>query len=141
MVFLNSLLTILNPSVLLVMIIGSIGGIVIGAMPGLTSVMGVTLLLPFTYSMDATTGMAMLLAISFGAIYGGSITAILIGTPGTPASAATMIEGRRFAARGEGGRALGLSTVSSWIGGTISSIMLILIAPPVGQAGPEVWRS
>ena len=100
MVFIQSLLTILHPSVLLVMIIGSIGGIVIGAMPGLTSVMGVTLLLPFTYGMDATTGMAMLLSISFGAIYGGSITAILIGTPGTPASAATMIEGRQFAARG-----------------------------------------
>lgn len=133
MVFFQSLLTILHPSILLVMIIGSIGGIVIGAMPGLTSVMGVTLLLPFTYGMDATTGMAMLLSISFGAIYGGSITAILIGTPGTPASAATMIEGRQFAARGEGGRALGISTVSSWVGGTISAIMLILIAPQLAK--------
>ena len=133
MVFIQSLLTILHPSVLLVMIIGSIGGIVIGAMPGLTSVMGVTLLLPFTYGMDTTTGMAMLLSISFGAIYGGSITAILIGTPGTPASAATMIEGRQFAARGEGGRALGISTVSSWVGGTISAIMLILIAPQLAK--------
>lgn len=56
----------------------------IGAMPGLTSVMGVTLLLPFTYGMDPAAGISMLLAISFGAIYGGSITAILIGTPGTP---------------------------------------------------------
>ena len=133
MVFIQSLLTILHPSTLLVMIIGSIGGIVIGAMPGLTSVMGVTLLLPFTYGMDATTGMAMLLSISFGAIYGGSITAILIGTPGTPASAATLIEGRQFAARGEGGRALGISTVSSWVGGTISAIMLILIAPQLAK--------
>ncbi len=133
MVFLNSLLTILSPKILLVMVAGSIGGIIIGAMPGLTSVMGVTLLLPFTYGMDATTGMAMLLAISFGAIYGGSITAILIATPGTPASAATMIEGTRFTARGEGGRALGISTFSSWIGGTISAIMLILIAPQLAK--------
>lgn len=131
--FFQSLLNILNPSVLLVMVAGCIGGIIIGAMPGLTSVMGVTLLLPFTYGMDMTTGMAMLLAISFGAIYGGSITAILIGTPGTPASAATMIEGRQFAARGEGGRALGISTVSSWIGGTISAIMLALIAPQLAK--------
>ena len=84
MQFFHSLLNILHPSILLVMVIGSIGGIIIGAMPGLTSVMGVTLLLPFTYGMDTTTGIAMLLAISFGAIYGGSITAILIGTPGTP---------------------------------------------------------
>lgn len=133
MEFLSALLNILQPSTLLVMIAGSIGGILIGAMPGLTSVMGVTLLLPFTYSMDASVGMAMLLAISFGAIYGGSITAILIGTPGTPASAATMIEGRKFAARGEGGRAVGISTVSSWIGGTISAIMLILIAPQLAK--------
>lgn len=133
MEFLSALLNILQPSTLLVMIAGSIGGVLIGAMPGLTSVMGVTLLLPFTYSMDASVGMAMLLAISFGAIYGGSITAILIGTPGTPASAATMIEGRKFAARGEGGRAVGISTVSSWIGGTISAIMLILIAPQLAK--------
>ena len=105
----------------------------IGAMPGLTSVMGVTLLLPFTYGMDPAAGIAMLLSISFGAIYGGSITAILIGTPGTPASAATMIEGRRFAARGEGGRAIGLSTFASWCGGTISALVLIFIAPQLAK--------
>ncbi len=115
------------------MMAGSIGGIIIGAMPGLTSVMGVTLLLPFTYGMDASTGIAMLLSISFGAIYGGSITAILIATPGTPASAATMIEGTKFTARGEGGRALGISTTSSWAGGTISAIVLILLAPQLAK--------
>ena len=133
LMFFESLLTILHPSVLLVMMAGSIGGIIIGAMPGLTSVMGVTLLLPFTYGMDPTTGIAMLLSISFGAIYGGSITAILISTPGTPASAATLIEGSRFTARGEGGRALGISTTASWIGGTISALMLILIAPQLAK--------
>lgn len=105
---------LLSPQYLLMMIAGTMGGIMIGAMPGLTSVMGVTLLLPFTYGMDPAAGISMLLAISFGAIYGGSITAILIGTPGT------MIEGRQFTARGEGGRAIGLSTFASWIGGTIS---------------------
>ena len=94
---------LLSPQYLLMMIAGTMGGIMIGAMPGLTSVMGVTLLLPFTYGMDPAAGISILLAISFGAIYGGSITAILIGTPGTPASAATMIEGRQFTARGEGG--------------------------------------
>ena len=81
---------LLSPQSLLMMIAGTMGGIMIGAMPGLTSVMGVTLLLPFTYGMDPAAGISMLLAISFGAIYGGSITAILIGTPGTPASAATI---------------------------------------------------
>lgn len=81
---------LLSPQYLLMMIAGTMGGIMIGAMPGLTSVMGVTLLLPFTYGMDPAAGISMLLAISFGTIYGGSITAILIGTPGTPASAATI---------------------------------------------------
>lgn len=95
---LTALGEILSPQYLLMMIAGTIGGIMIGAMPGLTSVMGVTLLLPFTYGMDPAAGISMLLAISFGTIYGGSITAILIGTPGTPASAATMIEGRQFTA-------------------------------------------
>lgn len=80
---------LLSPQYLLMMNAGTMGGIMIGAMPGLTSVMGVTLL-PFTYGMDPAAGISMLLAISFGAIYGGSITAILIGTPGTPASAATI---------------------------------------------------
>ena len=131
--FFESLLNILHPNILLVMMAGSIGGIIIGAMPGLTSVMGVTLLLPFTYGMDPSTGIAMLLSISFGAIYGGSITAILISTPGTPASAATLIEGSKFAARGEGGRALGISTTSSWVGGTISAIVLALLAPQLAK--------
>ena len=124
---------LLSPQYLLMMIAGTMGGIMIGAMPGLTSVMGVTLLLPFTYGMDPAAGISMLLAISFGAIYGGSITAILIGTPGTPASAATMIEGRQFTARGEGGRAIGLSTFASWIGGTISALVLICVAPQLAK--------
>ena len=104
---LTALGEILSPQYLLMMIAGTIGGIMIGAMPGLTSVMGVTLLLPFTYGMDPAAGISMLLAISFGAIYGGSITAILIRYPRHAASAATMIEGRQFTARGEGGRAIG----------------------------------
>lgn len=131
--FFSALVEILHPQYLLLMIAGTAGGIIIGAMPGLTSVMGVTLLLPFTYGMEASAGMVMLLSISFGAIYGGSISAILIGTPGTPASAATMIEGQKFAARGEGGRAIGISTFASWIGGTISALTLIFVAPQLAK--------
>lgn len=129
----SALLDILQPHYLLMMIAGTAGGIMIGAMPGLTSVMGVTLLLPFTYGMEPSAGIVMLLSISFGAIYGGSITAILISTPGTPASAATMIDGSKFAERGEGGRAIGISTFSSWIGGTISALVLIFVAPQLAK--------
>ena len=75
---------LLSPQYLLMMIAGTMGGIMIGAMPGLTSVMGVTLMLAFTYGMDPAASISMLLAISFGAIYGGSITAILINTRPPP---------------------------------------------------------
>lgn len=132
--FLSALLEVLQPSFLLMMAAGTVGGIIIGAMPGLTSVMGVTLLLPFTYGMEPAAGIALLMSISFGAIYGGSITAILISTPGTPASAATMIEGAKFTERGEGGRAIGISTFASWCGGTISALVLIFVAPQLAKA-------
>ena len=104
----------------LTLIAGVLGGIVIGALPGLTSTMGVALLLPITYGMEATTGIVMLLGIYCGSVYGGSISAILLSTPGTPASAATVLDGHPMALRGEGGRALTISTISSTFGGVIS---------------------
>lgn len=113
----------------LTLIAGVLGGIVIGALPGLTSTMGVALLLPITYGMEATTGIVMLLGIYCGSVYGGSISAILLSTPGTPASAATVLDGHPMALRGEGGRALTISTISSTFGGVISGAMLICISP------------
>ena len=83
----------LYPVNILAMCAGVTIGIVIGCLPGLSAAMGVALLLPMTFSMEASTGMIMLGAIYCGAIFGGSISAILIHTPGTPASAATAIEG------------------------------------------------
>ena len=82
-----------------------------GVAAGLTATMGVALLLPLTFGMDATSGILMLLGIYVGAIYGGSISAILLHTPGTPASAATAIDGYQFSKRGEAGRALGIATL------------------------------
>ena len=119
--------------VLLYMIIGVAGGICIGALPGLTATMGVALLLPLTFGMDASQGILMLLGIYCGAIYGGSISAILLHTPGTPASAATAIDGYKLAQRGEAGRALGASTLSSYIGGVVSVICLWLISPQLAK--------
>lgn len=108
-------------------------GISIGAMPGLTSTMGVALLMPLTFSMEPAHGMMVLIGLFCGAIYGGSITAILINTPGTPSAAATVLDGYKFTLRGEAGRALGISTVSSFGGGIISGICLILIAPQLAE--------
>ena len=123
----------LTLKVFLYMVIGVAGGICIGALPGLTATMGVALLLPLTFGMDAAQGILMLLGIYCGAIYGGSISAILLHTPGTPASAATAIDGYKLAQRGEAGRALGASTISSYIGGVISVICLWLISPQLAK--------
>ena len=91
--FLEVFQSAFSPMVLFYMIAGVAAGICIGALPGLTATMGVALLLPLTFGMDATAGILMLLGIYVGAIYGGSISAILLHTPGTPASAATAIDG------------------------------------------------
>lgn len=122
-----------NPVVLLYMFAGVAAGICIGALPGLTATMGVALLLPLTFGMDATSGILMLLGIYVGAIYGGSISAILLHTPGTPASAATAIDGYEFSKRGEAGRALGIATLSSYIGGLVSVLCLWLISPQLAK--------
>lgn len=122
-----------NPIVLLYMVAGTAAGICIGALPGLTATMGVALLLPLTFGMDATSGILMLLGIYVGAIYGGSISAILLHTPGTPASAATAIDGYEFTKRGEAGRALGIATMASYVGGIVSCICLLLISPQLAK--------
>ena len=90
--FLEVVQSAFSPMVLFYMFAGVAAGICIGALPGLTATMGVALLLPLTFGMDATSGILMLLGIYVGAIYGGSISAILLHTPGTPASAATAID-------------------------------------------------
>lgn len=119
---------------IILMIIGGVaGGIAIGALPGLTATMGVALLLPLTFGMDAISGILLLLGIYAGAIYGGSISAILLKTPGTPAAAATVLDGFQMSNRGEAGRALGISTVSSFGGGVISVILLVLISPQLAK--------
>jgi putative tricarboxylic transport membrane protein len=114
---------------LLMIFLGVTGGIIIGALPGLSATMGVVLLLPLTFSMNIIPGLMLLLGVYCGAVYGGSISAILIRTPGTPAAAATIFDGYEFAKRGEGGRAIGISTISSFIGGVISCIALVTVAP------------
>ncbi len=131
--FMTVLSNVLNPVCLLSILGGVAMGISFGAMPGLTSTMGVALLMPITFSMDPHIGMLLLIGIFCGAIYGSSITAILINTPGTPSAAATVLDGYKFTERGEAGRALGISTVASFGGGIISGVILILVAPQLAQ--------
>ena len=123
----------LTPINLLMMAGGVAMGIVIGCMPGLSAAMGVALMLPMTFTMEPETGLIVLGAIYCGAIFGGSISAILIHTPGTPASAATAIEGYQMTLKGQAGKALFTACWSSFWGGLLSCISLYFFAPLLAQ--------
>ena len=127
--FINGFFSLGDPQLLLVLLVSTLGGVVIGALPGLNATNGAALLLPFTLSMEAIPAIASLVAIYCSATFAGAITAILINTPGTPASATTCLDGYPLAQRGEAGRALGLAVVSSTIGGVLSVICLMIAAP------------
>ena len=127
--FINGFISLGDPQLLLVLLVSTLGGVVIGALPGLNATNGAALLLPFTLSMEAIPAIASLVAIYCSATFAGAITAILINTPGTPASATTCLDGYPLAQRGEAGRALGLAVVSSTIGGVLSVICLMIAAP------------
>lgn len=114
---------------ILVLTLGTMLGIVLGALPGIGSTVAVAMILPFTLTMSQAPAILLLLAIYAGSVYGGSISAILINTPGTPQSAATCFDGYPMAQRGEAGKALGWATMASVIGGLVSSVVLILAAP------------
>ena len=123
----------LMPSNLIMMIIGVTIGIVVGCMPGLSAAMGVALLLPLTFGMAPETGLIMLGGIYCGAIFGGSISAILIHTPGTPASAATALDGYELTKQGKAGKALGTACIASFFGGLLSCISLYFFAPMLAE--------
>lgn len=108
-------------------------GIIIGALPGLSAAMGVALLIPITFGMDPSTGLITLAGVYCGAIFGGSISAILINTPGTPAAAATSIDGYQLTLKGQAGKALGTAVIASFIGGILSAIPLYLFSPPLAR--------
>jgi putative tricarboxylic transport membrane protein len=117
---------------LLAILIGTAIGLVVGAMPGLSATMAIALLLPLTFRFPPETGLSLLASLYIAAMYGGSIAAILLRTPGTPAAAATVLDGYPMAARGEAGRALGLSLSSSLVGGILSGFALLTVAPLLG---------
>lgn len=112
---------------------GAIAGYFIGAMPGLTPTIGIALLIPFTYTMEPVPAIVMLVSLYMAAEYGGGITAILINTPGTPAAAATALDGYPLAKKGHAAKALGISIIASGIGAFISTILMILFATPLAN--------
>ncbi len=130
----NGLISLADPYLLSLLLIATIGGVVIGALPGLNATTGAALLLPFTLTMEPVPAIATMTAIYCSATFAGAITAILINTPGTAASATTCLDGYPLARRGEAGRALGMAVVSSTFGGIFSVLCLMLAAPLLARA-------
>ncbi|MGI9301781.1 MAG: tripartite tricarboxylate transporter permease, partial [Gammaproteobacteria bacterium] len=107
---------------------GVVIGAFVGAIPGMTVTMGVALTLPFTFTMHPVTGILLLLGVYKGGIYGGSITAILINTPGTPPAACTVLDGFPLAQKGQARKALDMALYASCVADFISNLSLILLA-------------
>ncbi|WP_101842588.1 tripartite tricarboxylate transporter permease [Halobacillus sp. Marseille-P3879] len=114
-------------------LIGSILGLFIGALPGLTATMGIAILTPLTFWLPPEQGLAMLISIYCTGIFASGIPAILINTPGTPASMATTFDGYPLTKQGKAGLALGINAIYSGLGGIISTIFLILLAQPISS--------
>jgi len=132
--FLGGLVALGDPYLLALLFAATLGGVFIGALPGLNATTGAALLLPFTLTMEPVPAIAILTAIYCSATFAGAITAILINTPGTAASATTCLDGYPLAQKGEAGRALGMAVVASTIGGIFSVICLMLAAPLLARA-------
>lgn len=125
----SGLFTIQN---LLFISIGMFIGIIFGAVPGMNGNLAITIFLPFTFQIDSVGALLMLTSIYFGSMFGGSITAILIKTPGTGAATATLLDGYPLAAKGQPHRALQAALVASTFGGLVSAFALLLFAPQLG---------
>ena len=129
----KSLLIVLSPSHLTFLVLGSFLGLIIGAAPGLGPVFGLAILLSMTFTMEPTVGLIFLSAVYASSVYGGSITAILLNTPGTPGNIATCFDGHEMAKKGEGGRALGAATIASFVGGIAGVLALMLLGPVLAE--------
>ena len=121
----------LSPANLLFALIGSVVGTAVGVLPGIGPIAGIAILLPLTFKLDPTGAIIMLSAIYYGAMYGGTITSVLMNVPGEGASAVTCIDGYQMALKGRGGAALAVAAIGSFVGGTIATMVLVFAAPPL----------
>ncbi|MEY8337668.1 tripartite tricarboxylate transporter permease [Lachnospiraceae bacterium 62-35] len=129
----EAIIAILNPSVLLFMLLGVVVGSLIGALPGLSVVMAISILTPITFGLEPAQGLAMLMGVYNAGVWAGGISAILVNTPGTPASIMTTLDGYAMTKRGEAGLALGINVIYSALGGLISTIVLMFAAFPIAK--------
>ncbi len=129
MFFIEQLVHALNPYLVFVCILGTILGLLWGSMPGISTTMSMVLLIGLSTRMSQDVAIMFLLGVYTASVFGGSITAVLINIPGTPAAVPTMIEGHRLAQRGEGGLALGTALVASFLGNWVGIVLLVACIP------------
>jgi putative tricarboxylic transport membrane protein len=129
----SAFIQLLQPHIIVTIFCGVTAGLFAGAMPGLTATMALAVLLPFTFTMPPLNGLVALGAVYMGAIYGGSFSAILINTPGTPSSIATTFEGYPMAKSGRAVEAISAATIASVIGGLFGVAALLLLSPPLAH--------
>lgn len=130
-----SSLTLTNIGLVLM---GMVLGVFFGALPGISSSMGIVLMLPFTYYMGIIPSIMLLTALYAGSAYGGSITAILFNTPGTPEAVATTFDGYPMAQQGHAGKALGYAMSASAFGGIFSVLVMLFLAPPLSTVALKI---
>ena len=131
---------VMQPMNLLICLGGLFIGVLFGALPGFSATMAVAIFVPFTYVMEPGAALLLLSALYCGGVFGGSIPAVLVGIPGTPASAPTAWEGKALVKKGEAGRALSLVTVASCFGGFVSSVALLVCAPLLASIAKMVGQ-
>src|SRR6267143_5595902 len=119
-----------TPFNLFMALVGVLVGMLIGALPGIGPPSGVALLLPLTFGMDPTSGIIMLAALYAGTMYGGTITSVLINTPGESASVVTCLDGYQMALQGRAGPALAVAALGSFFAGCVSTLIIAIAAPP-----------
>ena len=124
--FLTGVENLMAPAVLLAIFIGSVGGLIIGAVPGIGPAIAIAILLPATVFLDDLVSLVLLLGVYGSAMYGGAIPAILINTPGTPVNALTTYDGHAMTRRGEASRALSLAYSASFLGGCFSIVIALM---------------
>ena len=129
----QTFLTIFTTDVFFYCILGVVAGMVIGTLPGLSATMGIAILTPLTFWLEPAQGMAVLLGIYNSAIWAGGISAILINTPGTPASIAQTFDGYYMVSQGKVKKALNMNTIYSVIGGLMGTVVLIVFSFPVAR--------
>ncbi|AUH34242.1 tripartite tricarboxylate transporter permease [Paracoccus tegillarcae] len=134
---LSSIQILAQWQVLVALLIGSVGGVIIGALPGVGAPVAIAILLPATFAFEPIVGLTMMLGVYGSSMYGGALPAVLINTPGTAVNALTTYDGYPMTKRGEGRRALSLAYSASFFGGIFSILCLIVLSPALAAIAPH----